>query len=167
MPGFEVKVEGLDELKRQLDALARPLAKRISNRALRAGAEVYKAAVEEATPVRAEGPSGTALPPGALKHDIRVRAISAPDQDSSYVIVGPGKYTAHVMRWLEFGHRLVRGGYSKVLKNGKTRGPGKEVKFVPANPIMRSAFEGRQSEALEAITQSLREDLAKLPKGGV
>ena len=166
MPGFAVEVKGLDELKRRLETLARPAAKSISNRALRAGAAVYRQAIEDLTPVRAEGPSGTALPPGALKHDIWVKSISAPEQDSSYVAVGPGKYTSRVMRWLEFGHRMVKGGYSKAGKDGKTRGPGSAVGFVPANPIMRNAFEGRQAEALEAITQSLQADLANVSNGG-
>ena len=161
MPGFESKVEGLSDLQAKLDQLKGPTAKRIMNRGLRAGAEVYRQEIVDRTPERVDDPSGTALPPGALKRDIRIATVSANDDLSSLVIVGPGKHTSHVMRWLEYGHRMITGGASKVLASGKKRGSGTEVGFVPAYPIMRPAFEGRRSEALAAVQESLTEDLSK------
>jgi HK97 gp10 family phage protein len=163
MPAFEVKVEGLAELQAKLNDMKTDGAKRIMNRALRAGGEVFKEEVEQRAPVRPELPSGTALPPGALQHDISVKTITG-DAKSGIVLVGPGRLTRHVARWVEFGHRLVRGGTSRLLANGKTRGRGSEVGQVPAHPFMRPAFEAGVQRALEAVKASIVDDLAKLDK---
>jgi HK97 gp10 family phage protein len=164
MPGFDVEVQGLDVLQRRLDELKGPTVKRILNTALRAGGDVFKAAIEERTPVREDLASGTALPPDALRHDIRVRTLSTGNDNTAAVAVGPGSLTSHVMRWLEWGHRMVKGGYSKVLASGRTRGPGVQTTLVPAHPVMRPAYEAVQSEALEAVVVTLREELVR--KGG-
>ena len=110
-PGFEVSVQGLSELQRRLDELKQTDADRIVNRGLRAGAAVYKVAEEERAPDRPNLPSGTALPPGALKRDVTIR--KAKQRKNTY-LVGPGKYTSHAAHLVEFGHRL---GYVRLKEN--------------------------------------------------
>ena len=167
MPGFSVEVQGLAELKAKLDTLAHRNAAIITNRALRAGAKVFKQAIEERVPVRVDSPSGTALPPGALQHDIEIHTLRDPsDSNNTVVTVGPGKHTAHVMRWLEFGHDLVRNTSQAVGTPGTGRNRlgkgGSVVKFVPAHPVMRPAYESGQSGALDAVVTSLRNDLSNI-----
>jgi HK97 gp10 family phage protein len=167
VPGFSVEVKGLAELKAKLDALAHKKQKTIMNRALKAGAQVYQAEIEQRTPERHESPSGTALPPGALKHDIEIHTLKDPsDPNNTLVTVGPGKHTEHVMRWLEFGHQLVRNTNLAVGTVGKGRGRlgkgGTVVTNVPAYPIMRPSYETASSAAQDAVVQSLRADLANV-----
>lgn len=57
-------------------------------------------------------PSGRALPVGALKADVTLEVRR--ESGLLMAVVGPGKLTAHVARWVEYGHRRVRGGYSDV-----------------------------------------------------
>ena len=112
--------------------MAGPDVKHVIDAGLRAGGEVFQAAIAERAPERPDLPSGTALPPGALKTDIELHRGRS-DEGLPAVIVSPGKYTQHVARWVEYGHRLVRGGYNKKGKGG----PGKEVGSVAAYPFIR------------------------------
>jgi HK97 gp10 family phage protein len=126
--GISVDIQGLSELQAKLEQLATSRAERCIRTALKAGAEIEQAAVEDKIPRRLPGAAGTALPEGALKGDISFE-IKRSQQGNLAAIVGPGKLTAHVAEWVEEGHRLVKGGYSKETKpgSGKYRGPGKEV----------------------------------------
>ncbi len=140
-------------LEARLHSLTGEQQDRIMARAFRDGAEVYQAAVMGAAPERPALPSGTALSPGALKSDViisKARSTGGP-----IYLVGFGKLTRHVAWWVEFGHRLVKGGYSKVTKNGKLRGPGREIGNVAAHPFFRSAFEAATPEAADVISASI------------
>jgi HK97 gp10 family phage protein len=166
MGGFNIEVKGLAEIQRRLDQLKNEDAKRIMNRGLRAGAQVFKAAIEERAPERPNLPSGTALPPGALRRDVTIRTLKG-DEKGGIVTVGPGMITNHAAHLVEFGHRQVRGGESTLLKNGKTRGPGKEISQVPAHPYERPAFEAAGNSAMDAVEASLKSDLDRInAKGG-
>ena len=160
MDGYSIDIVGLKELDATLSNLKEATAKRLVWGALEAGADVFQEAVAQAAPERPDLPSGTALPVGALKQDIEIHR-GKDDQGAPAVIIGPGKYTAHVARWVEYGHRLVRGGYSKVLKNGKTRGPGKEVSQVPAHPFIRPAYEAVRDTAVDVTVLTLADSITK------
>lgn len=169
MPGdIRITVDA-SELDGYLDAIADPArVKKITRKALRKGAQVTRAAIAERAPVRPDLPSGTALPMGALASDIIVRSYT--DADGKEVAsVQPGEYTDHVAGFVEFGHRMVRGGYSRVdKKTGKTKGHGKEVGQVPAHPFFRPGAEASEDAAAEAIVESLSEDAVNenAPAGG-
>ena len=169
MPSFDVTIEGLDALKRQLQNMKPLVAKRIANRALRAGAAVFQREIVHHAPHRPDLPSSTALPPGALENDIEIVTLPAPDQLSSYVAVGPGKYTRHVARLLEFGHDLVRNPSVAIGTRGKGRGRlgsgGEVVGHVSAHPFMRPSFETGLSAATDAIAASIRQDMSKINNG--
>ncbi len=164
MPGFDVECKGFEELKAKLALMAGPAAKRIRNRALRAGSEVFKAAIEERTPERPDLPSTTALPPGAMKADIKIKAVSAPEETSSTFVTGPGKYTRHAMRLVEFGHNQVRNVSQAVGTRGKglnrAKNGGTVVKRVEAHPIVRPAFEAALEPAVDAFIESVKQDFA-------
>jgi len=75
--------------------------------------------------------------------------------------IAAGKLTAHVARWVEYGHRMIRGGRSRLLPNGKTRGPGKQIGFVDAHPFIRPAYEATRQEVISTICTTLTTELEK------
>jgi HK97 gp10 family phage protein len=170
MPDISIEVQGLAELQRRLDDLRTEQATRILRKGLRAGAKWIQTELAEQAPVRPVLPSGTALPPGALKSDMVIRTIYRGVAAGAAVItIGPGKFTAHVARWVEFGHRLVAGGRLSMSGRGKghlqrIRKTGKTV--TEANPFMRRAFETTEAVALSAFQTSVKSDLDKLQTPG-
>jgi HK97 gp10 family phage protein len=160
MAGFSVDIVGLKELDAKLSEMKEQTAKRIVWEALEAGGAVIQEAVQEVAPMRPDLPSGTALPVGALAADIEIHR-GKDDEGNPAVIVGPGKYTSHAARWVEYGHRQVKGGYSKVLANGKTRGPGTEVSQVPAYPFIRPAYEASRETAVDVTVLTLADGVQK------
>jgi HK97 gp10 family phage protein len=157
MGGFTASVTGLKELDRKLGELGDKQAKKIIRDALKAAGAVFEAAVRARAPVRSGSTSGTALPPGALKNDIDSVLGTTDDGGPALpaVIVRPGKYTRRAAEWVEYGHRQVHGGYSKVLASGKRRGPGREVGAVPAHPFVRPAYEAAREEAAAVCCNEL------------
>jgi HK97 gp10 family phage protein len=157
MGGFTAQVTGLRELDTKLGELGDKQAKRIVNAALKDAGEIFAAAVRARAPIRAGGTSGTALPPGALKNDIGYHIGGTEDGGRALpaVIVRPGRYTTRAANWVEYGHRQVHGGYSKLLASGKRRGPGREIGAVSAYPFVRPAYEAAREQAAQACCDSL------------
>lgn len=154
MGGFTTQVLGLKELEAKLQELGGEAAQRVVRDALRAGGQVFRDAVEEAAPERPDLPSGTALPVGALAADIKLR-LGRDEQGLPAAIVSPGPKTRHVAGFVEYGHRLVRGG-----RNRKGRGgPGKVVGQVPAHPFIRPAFEASGAEAVETFAATVQKGI--------
>jgi hypothetical protein len=116
-----------------------------------------KAAIAANAPVRAPLPSGTALPPGTLQSDITVVVTKdAPDSFSAWI--EPGKFSRHVARFVEWGHRMTRGkGKNSVVL--KVRKNGVELEDVPAHPYIRPAFDANEDVAFEATAESLATDI--------
>lgn len=154
--GLTIDIEGLAELQATLSDLSTRAADKAMRNALRAGAEIEQAAISTAAPIKVG--SGGILPDGALKNDI-VITIKKGDRGGMYAVVGPDKYSAHCARWVEYGHRLVRGGYSTVLANGKTRGPGEHVGEVEEHPFIRPAWEATREAVTTAITTTLAAEI--------
>jgi len=152
------------ELQAKLEKLKGDQLDKILARAYREGAKVYQAAVSDAAPEQVETTEGSdALPPGALKSDVTIS--KAPSTGGPIYLVGFGRLTRHVAGWVEYGHRLVRGGTSRVLKSGKTRGKGSEVGTVKPHPFFRDAFEHSTDAAAKAISDSVSEQVNKAFKG--
>lgn len=161
---MELELKGINELVAKLEKIRHQAAGPGTLRALRAGGNVIKGFMEDRAPVLDKKTTGSnALPPGALKAGIRV----AVDRSSPIpeVLIGPNSKVSHVARWVEYGHRNVRGGYSKTLGNGKSRGPGKASEAdTPAYPFLRPAFEASVSAAKGAIRASLIETIQEAQK---
>ncbi|HET9087135.1 MAG TPA: hypothetical protein VFN53_06420 [Acidobacteriaceae bacterium] len=154
---------------------------RIIYRALRAGGEIEVAALSAASPVKAEqsSPKSTALPSGAVKSDF-IAVERRDDKGQPIVIVSPGKSTRHVVRWLEYGHRIVPGrhkdaktgkmvgGYSAAVKdrNGKKtgsfRGPGTQNGEVRPHPFVRRTWD----EVRDRVRQTIQSTIVAGIKGG-
>ena len=155
--GISISVEGLSELQAKLDQLSTKQADTAIRNALKAGAEIERAAISERAPIK--DTTGGSLPDGALANDIVIR-VKRSAAGFLYAVVGPDTYTAFVARMVEYGHRLVRGGRSRLLANGKTKGPGTQVGTVPAYPFIRPAFESTQQEVLDVMCQTLADEIS-------
>lgn len=169
MAGFSVHIEGLHELDAKLAELGGDKAKKVVDAALRAGGKVFLEAVTAAAPERAPTPSGTALPPGALAHDIGMR-LGKNDEGLPAEIIAPGRATEHVARFVEYGHRIVRGGYSKATyRHGRFvgyLGPGRQLRDeggelmeVQPYPFIRPAYEASVNGAIDAFVAALKEGI--------
>jgi HK97 gp10 family phage protein len=167
MVGFTAQIVGLKELDQKLTELKTTQAQHIIREGLKAGGAVFQTAIAERAPERPDLPSGTALPVGALQRDIEVK-FGRDDQGLPAVIVAPGKYTAHAARWVEYGHRLVRGGYSRLITSGrhagKTRGPGKQVGEVEQHPFIRPGYEAAREEAVKVTIATIAAGVEKAAK---
>lgn len=149
-----IQTTGIAEMQQKLQLISNEVREKLVLRAVRDGANVIRDAMRESAHVLAEkNPGSDSLQPGQLRADIRVRAKV--DEDGlARAIIGPAEY-AYVARWVEYGHRLVKGGYSKVTATG-TRGPGAQIGEVPAYPTLRPAFERSQGEAFDKFKGSMQ-----------
>lgn len=145
-----ITIKGLTELKAKLASLSDKEGDACIRTALKAGAAIEQAAIEERAPVK--DTTGGQLPPGALKADIGVSVRKA-KSGNLYALVGPGKFTAHIARFVEYGHRIVRGG--------RLRKGGKHVGDVPAHPFIRTAYEATRDEVATTIATTLATEIEK------
>jgi HK97 gp10 family phage protein len=155
--GIDIKVDTTD-LKAVFDNLATKQRDKIIRTALKKAAEVERAAIAYAAPEKVG--KGGILPDGALRNDITTR-MGKDEQGNLIAIVGPGKYTRQVANWVEYGHRIVTGGYLKLLKNGKKRGPGEESGTVEPHPFIRPTAEAIQNEVTDTLANTLAEEITK------
>ena len=158
--GLVVQMQGFAELDKLFADMGGPTGEVVVRRGLRAGGNLMKAAIAANAPVRPEGVSTTALPPGALQSDIQVH-VAKESADSFSAYIEPGAATRAVSRWVEFGHRLVRG------RTSKRGAKGQQIGDVPAHPYIRPAFDSNEDLAVNAINESIMEDFEKAFKGSV
>jgi HK97 gp10 family phage protein len=140
----------------KMDAVKGAALKKAQRKALRAVGDIVKTAIVERAPERvSDTPSGTALAPGALKADIRVRVHIATDEktatDTSRVTIGPGKATAHVARWVENGHANPKA--DKGRKN------------TPAHPFIRPAADAVQQKTIDEYESIMTTEIQKVMNG--
>jgi len=157
MDDITVEVRGLAELDRKMSQLSEKLATEAALRANEAGARVFQDAAIALAPVKeVETPGSNSLAPGELKRDIH-RDVSV-----TGAAIGPGEKTGHVARWLEDGHKLIRGG--KRARKGKKWGNvgGQVIGRVAPHPFLRPAFDIAKQAALEAFEAELRKALEEL-----
>ena len=160
-----IETTGIAEIREKIQAMRSQVSGPISRRAVRAGGRVIAAAMIERTPVNIEKNAGSnSLEPGAVKADIKVRFPAAENQTMEAVaLIGPGGKTSHVARFVEYGHRMVHGGQSKVGADGKVRGRGivHDVD-VPAHPFLRPAYEASLAEAQAAMAEDVAKGLKEV-----
>jgi HK97 gp10 family phage protein len=149
-----VQMQGIADMQSNLQRIGEEVRERLVLRAVRDAGVVIQDAMRESAHVLAErNPGSDALQPGQLRADIRVRARL--EEGVARAIIGPVKY-AHVARWVEFGHRLVKGGSSHATGKGGFSGAGQQIGEVPAYPTLRPAFERSAEQALETFRTSMQ-----------
>jgi hypothetical protein len=162
-----VTVEGFPELDATLKSLIEERGEQILRKALQAGGELMQAAVIERAPMRTDGLGGGKqnsqnpaydLPAGALKSDIKLTVRRDRDDNSLTARIEPGKYTRPVAYWLEYGHRIVRGGRYRGGKKGTGQVVGEARRF----PFIRPAHDETEGAALAAIEETIATEINKL-----
>jgi HK97 gp10 family phage protein len=158
--GFELT--GMKALTDKMESIREQVRTDGVRKAVRAGANIIKDAMVERTPVLIEKQAGSdSLEPGEVKANIRVR-MTMEDGDP-VALVGPkgkGGAIAKTAHLVEYGHRMVTGGKSKMDMAGNFIGGGKVHEVdVPAHPFLRPAFETSAAAAMEAIEAELGEAL--------
>ena len=157
---FSAKMVGLEDTIAKLKALGSPQENAaIYREVLMEGGEELKVAVVERAPLNkwpiTDG--SNALPEGAIKEGIAVSYL--PNDVEPMVAVGPNRATLAVARDVEYGHRMIYGGYSRETKpgSGKYRGPGKVAKRerVAAYPFLRPALEASGQGILDHMKMNL------------
>jgi HK97 gp10 family phage protein len=161
------ELTGLKALTDKMAAIREQVRSDGTRKAVRAGANVIKAAMVEKTPVLIEKKAGSdSLEPGEVKANIRVRATM--EDGDPVALVGPkgkGGAVAKTAHLVEYGHRMVTGGKSKMNAAGNFIGGGKVHEVdVPAHPFLRPAFEESATAAMEAIAETLGEELQEAAK---
>jgi HK97 gp10 family phage protein len=166
-PAFTAQITGLRELDQKLSQLKNNQGQNIIRDGLKAGGKVFQSAIAARAPERPDLPAGDAIPPGALKQDVEVHIGRDPDGLPA-AIVTPGKFTWRVAMWVEYGHRLVRGGYSRLIRTGrnagKYRGPGSQTDTVPEHPFIRPAYEAVREEAVHTTVTTIANGIEKAAK---
>jgi len=147
--------------------LQQSLREKIAKQGVAAGAAVIEQEMVMRAPILdAKTAESTALDPGTLKSDLRVKMLPIDREGYAAALIGPGELSWHVAIWVEYGHRLVKGGYSKIVKigrnAGKLRGPGREVSQVPAHPFLRPAFETAIDPAIDSCAETVRAGIAEV-----
>jgi HK97 gp10 family phage protein len=161
---LQIRVTGLSELRQRLRGLDEVAQSQVMLQASKAAMQPMADAAKEDYP-RSGGEEERARL-GHLADTIQVFNLG---KDSEYAPTGEGAAVAvsydrkhYYGHFIEYGHRVVHGGYSRINTEGKvTRGKGTETGFVPPNPVFRRAFEAHKDEAIEIFASELRERIAK------
>lgn len=160
-----VKITGLDGVIGNINLFRKEIGTTAVRGGLRAAAKVYAEAERESAPVLdRKTANSTALEPGSLKEDIEVQPVKVDADGVASVVVGPGKRTRHVAGWVEYGHRLVKGGQSKVLPDGHLRGPGHEIGSVQPHAWLRPAYERSVNAGIDAFVAAAAKRLRRWMK---
>jgi HK97 gp10 family phage protein len=149
-----VRVDGMKELEEVLLNETPKKVRAAVRPALRECGEWMKDLISEAAPMNDEE---WAHERGFLRANIISRVTISAKNDEATVSVGPNQ-NAFYGAFVELGHRLVRGGYSRTTLFG-SRGPGREIGIVPPHPFVRTTFEMHEQAWLDMLTEKLRENV--------
>lgn len=156
--GFEVKLEGVDDLKRALAEASSTIRKKAVRGALREAGKVIQAAARAAAPVLSVPTKNRK--PGTIKRNIVVRASKFARQAGSegvYVSVRGIRGQARVKRFGKAGAANPNDPYYWRFQELGTR-------KMAARPFMRPAAESKGGEAVNKFMQSVIPQIEKLNK---
>lgn len=153
-----VHVQGLKELSQALKALPENIARNVLRGAVNAGARLVREEARQKAPVMQEAVPNH-QPPGTLKRSIVstfVRELSNLQQVTYFVAVRQGKRYRHQGK---AGTLSQDAYYWRFVEFGTSK--------MSARPFMRSAFEAKKQEAVQAMAEYLAkripDEVAKLP----
>jgi HK97 gp10 family phage protein len=156
-------ITGFSEMQGKAKLLREAMRNQIAVDAVRAGATVIRDAMAAEAPVmeQEKTPESTAADPGALRDAIRMTSPRIDVQGMVRSLIGVAKRMAYLGRWIEYGHRLVKGGRSRLGPKGKYD-PGRTIGFVPADPFLRRSYERTEREAIEAFMETARTEIREV-----
>lgn len=157
-----LQLSGWEETRRRLSLVRTTVGEQTAAKAVREGGRIVLEEMATRAPVLDHKTArSTAQEPGTLKGAIRMVVHGAKEGVAAEALVGPSKKYVFLARWVEYGHRLVKGGYSKITARGR-RGPGRDVGVVPAYPFLRPAWEATRGRALEKMAEVYREAIRRV-----
>ena len=183
---FEIKLQGFAELAAGLRELPDKVSRTILSRSVSAGALV----IQQEMTKNAQGMKDT----GTLARSIYrkyIRELSnqetkvyyvAPRQGKQYQKTGKKKNVskdAYYARYVEFGHfsRRTEKGFERVVRKSNRGGVNNQrladqvqagtVKWVPAHPFMRPAFDVKKNAAVDAMGEVLGAGIAAAARVGL
>jgi HK97 gp10 family phage protein len=153
------ELTGVKELANRLTMIRDIVRQQGTRDAVYAGGAVIRKSMREKTPVLAEKMAGSnSLNPGDIKRGIRIRMKV--EDDEAVALIGPTRNVGKIAHLVEYGHRMVTGGKSKMNMAGIFVGGGKvHAEDVPPYPFLRPAFETSAASAMQAIVATLKKEL--------
>jgi HK97 gp10 family phage protein len=178
---FEMKLVGFKELAEALRELPQNIGKNVLRSAVGAGAAVIRVEAKK----NAEGMRDTGTLARAI-YQKQIPELSTSEKQVFYVGARQGKRfqkmgkkgiskDAYYARFVELGHfsRPSTGG--RVLRNAGRGGVNSQrladqvqagtVKWVPAHPFLRPAFDVQKNRAVTAMGEKIGDRLAKIKVG--
>ena len=151
-----VKIEGLKELDEQLINEIPKRVRAVVRPALKEAGAFMQSLIAGAAPRSSQDHPH---PQGELSKTVQVQVNISAKYDSGSVKVGYSDDQFYAW-FVEFGHRIVRGGWSRIRRGGGASGPGKDTgETVPPHPFVRPTFDANQGQWSEVIEMQLKERL--------
>jgi len=149
MADLEIKIEGLNELKKELSQFPEQLQKKALDKAVRAGSRLIVKAARDKAPKRANEWEGIKYPnpPGTLKKGIKAEKARRMPAYFRRDIIGFSP-VAWYGALVERGHKIVRGD--------------KTIGHVAAKPFLRPAFDENLNKAIDAMKEQLGKEIGKI-----
>lgn len=146
-----ITVRGIPEVQSNLRALPKLLVMECFSKGLHAAAQVMESAVRVRLPYDRTASSVEEY--GLLLNDL-VSIVTIDTNGNGGQVQITFRKKAMVALWVEYGHRLVRGGRlaSKKNKSGK----GTVIGQVPPHPFLRPAFEAAADAAIDAFVAAVQ-----------
>src|SRR3990167_7866986 len=144
-----IKIEGLEELKKELRQFPEQLQKKALDKSVRAGSRIIVKAARNKAPKRAQQWEGMKYPnpPGTLKKGIKAEKARRMPVYFRRDIIGFSP-SAWYGALVERGHKIVRGN--------------KTIGHVAAKPFLRPAFDENLNKAIEAMKETLGKAIGKI-----
>jgi len=169
---MSMKTSGFEDIQRELKLMQQAIRDEVIMDAINIAGKVMADEMQARAPVLSETTArSTALKPGQLKAGICVR-VSKTREGAYRAVIGPRKGTGRAAHLVEYGHRLVKGGRSRIGplgvieygagekdKKGRLIKNGHEIGEVPAHPFLRPAYESTERAVVDQYVCELREIL--------
>lgn len=178
--GASMTIKGLDQLMADLRALPAVVQSELIKRATAKAASVIRSEARTRAPVYTGEVANGHPPPGTLRDAIymaRVASRCTPSKEVWVINVRQGKGSRKTKRgkkvmnldayyayFVEKGHYVRQAGKQSRGKRKAAQSTG-AVRFVPARPFMRPAFEAKKGAAADAFRTYITDNLPIAAKG--
>ena len=162
-PVFEFKMTGMPEIFATLDRLVPELQQKLERQAMKAAMQPIFAAYQRALDAIPATHSEWTGEYKAGVRNVSTKMVSGKYVYAQVTNVWPLAYC------VEKGHRVIRGGKNRIMKNGTTKGSGKVVGWAQPRHDMWTALQQNSEIALnilESMTGQLLSETVNV-KGGV
>jgi HK97 gp10 family phage protein len=161
-----IKLDGYDEMLRQLNHIDDTLSKKVTREMVKAAGEIVAAKARTLCPVGDPTHEPEKKP---LRDTIAVEVRDYGEQ--ALAVVGPQYPAGAHGHLVEFGHDIVARGESKNVGRGRRSGAKKKGGLITGRtqpqPFMRPAFDSTRGEQLAAMEKVINRTLWELGQGAI